>query len=128
MTSLGSWFTTLFNNVLSLPQTIVDLFKKLLNALFVPESGFLDNKISELKTSLAKRFHMDSYSQLVDALKSYKAGKVSFNGYIDTSIWTDHMGTVKNLIRAFFYPLLMFGCYKFLVWLLRGSPNPGTEG
>ena len=113
---------------MSLPQTISDLFKKLLNALFVPEDGFLNNKISELKASLAKKFHMDSYNQLVDALQSYKSGNISFKGYIDMSVWTDHMGQVKNLIRAFFYPLLMFGCYKFLVWLLGGSPNPGTEG
>ena len=76
---------------MSLPQTISDLFKKLLNFLFVPEDGFLNNKISDLKASLAKKFHMNSYSQLVDALQSYKSGNISFKGYIDMSVWTDHM-------------------------------------
>lgn len=127
--SLHDWFTDVVDTVTGLPATIVQGFNDLLNLLFVPEDGFLDNKVSNLKTTLAGRFHMESYNQLMDALKGYVSGKVNFGGYVDLSPWLgDHLDTLKGFLRAFFYPLILIGDFKFLLWLIRGSSIGGTEG
>ena len=127
--SLHGWFTDVVDTVTGLPATIVQGFNDLLNLLFVPEDGFLNDKVSSLKTTLAGRFHMETYHQMMNALKGYVSGKLNFGGYVDLSPWLgDHLDTLKDFLRAFFYPLIMIGDFKFLLWLISGSSIAGTEG
>ena len=127
--SLHGWFTDVVDTVTGLPATIVQGFNDLLNLLFVPEDGFLNDKVSSLKTTLAGRFHMETYDQMMNALKGYVSGKLNFKGYVDLSPWLgDHLDTVKDFLRAFFYPLILLGDFKFLLWVIRGSTIAGTSG
>lgn len=127
--SLHGWFTDVVDTVTGLPATIVQGFNDLLNLLFVPKDGFLNDKVSSLKTTLAGRFHMETYDQMMDALKGYVSGKLDFKGYVDLSPWLgDHLDTVKDFLRAFFYPLILLGDFKFLLWVIRGSTIAGTSG
>lgn len=127
--NLHGWFTNVVDTVTGIPSTIIDGFKKLLNLLFVPSDGFLNDKISDLKSALAKRFHMETYNQMISALKGYVSGKLDFKGYVDLSPWLGgHLDTVKDFLRAFFYPLILLGDFKFLLWVIRGSTIAGTSG
>lgn len=127
--SLGNWFGNLIDNILSIPSVIVKGFKELLQLLFVPSDGFLNDKISSLKDKLASRFHTETYEQLMTVLKGYVAGKLDFKGYVDLSPWLKgkHLDTVKDFLRAFFYPIILLGDYKFLLWIIRGSTINGTQ-
>lgn len=128
-TNLKDWFKGVKDSILGLPQTIIDGISSLFQFLFVPADGFLNDKVSSLKTTLAGRFHMETYHQMMNALKGYVSGKLNFGGYVDLSPWLgDHLDTLKDFLRAFFYPLIMIGDFKFLLWLIRGSSIAGTEG
>lgn len=127
--NLHGWFANVVDTVTGIPSTIIDGFNKLLNLLFVPSDGFLNDKISDLKSALADRFHMETYDQMMRALKGYVSGKLDFKGYVDLSPWLgDHLDTVKDFLRAFFYPLILLGDFKFLLWVIRGSTIAGTSG
>lgn len=129
LTSLGDWFTDVGAKVASIPKSIVDGFMDLLKALFLPADGFLNDKINSLKATLAGRFHMETYHQMMNALQGYVSGKLNFKGYIDLSPWLgDHFDTLKDFLRAFFYPLILLGDFKFLLWVIRGSTISGTAG
>lgn len=126
---LGGWFKGVKDSILGLPQTIIDGISSLFQFLFVPADGFLNDKVSSLKTTLAGRFHMETYDQMMNALKGYVSGKLNFKGYVDLSPWLgDHLDTVKDFLRAFFYPLILLGDFKFLLWVIRGSTIAGTSG
>lgn len=127
-TSLGDWFGQLFSNILNLPSLIIEGFKDLLQFLFVPKDGFLDDKISSVKDTLAKKFDVATYEELLKALKGYVSGTLDFGGYINISVWTNHMDTLKNFIRGFFYPLIVIGDIKWIIWLLRGTSPLGDMG
>ena len=126
---LGGWFKGVKDSILGLPQTIIDGINSLFQFLFVPADGFLNDKVSSLKITLAGRFHMETYDQMMNALKGYVSGKLNFKGYVDLSPWLgDHLDTVKDFLRAFFYPLILLGDFKFLLWVIRGSTIAGTSG
>ena len=100
-----------------------------MNFLFVPSDGFLNDKISSLKDTIAERLHMETYDQMMNALKGYVSGQLDFKGYVDLSPWLDgHLDTLKDFLRAFFYPIILIGDYRFLIWIVRGSSNPNTGG
>lgn len=128
-TNLKDWFKGVKDSILGLPQTIIDGISSLFQFLFVPADGFLNDKVTSLKTALAGRFHMETYDQMMNALKGYVSGKLNFKGYVDLSPWLgDHLDTVKDFLRAFFYPLILLGDFKFLLWVIRGSTIAGTSG
>lgn len=129
------WFTEIigkigdiFDTIVGLPKKIVDLLSDLFQFLFIPKDGFLDTKITTTKEKLAQKFNMETYEQLMNALKSYVSGKLNFNGYIDISMWTEHLPTVKDFIRGFFYPLIIIADVKWIIWLLRGTSPIGDNG
>lgn len=128
-TNLKDWFKGVKDSILGLPQTIIDGLSSLFQFLFVPADGFLNDKVTSLKTTLAGRFHMETYDQMMNALKGYVSGRLNFKGYVDLSPWLgDHLDTVKDFLRAFFYPLILLGDFKFLLWVIRGSTIAGTSG
>lgn len=108
-------------------DAIIEAFKALFKLLFVPADDFLNDKISSIKEILAKKFNVDTYVELVKALKGYTSGKLDFNGYIDISIWDKKLPTIQSFVRGFFYPLIVLGDIKFLLWLIRGTSPLGTS-
>lgn len=127
LSSLGDWFGNLFTSIGNLPGLIVDGFSSLLQFLFLPKDGFLDAKISDVQDTLAKKFDMATYSELLKALDGYVSGNLDFGGYIDISAWTKYLPTLKNFIRGFFYPLILIGNLKWIIWLLRGTSPGGSS-
>lgn len=113
--------TLILNAINGLVDLIVDGFEALLNLLFVPKDGFFNSKVTATKDALAKKFHMETYEQLFNALTSYVSGNLSFGGYVDFKLWTKHLPTLKNYIRGFFYPLIILADVRFILWLIRGT-------
>lgn len=118
---IGSFLTLILDAINGLVDLFVDSFKALLNFLFVPKDGFFNDKVTETKEALAKKFNMETYEQLFNALTSYVSGTISFDGYIDLKLWTKHLPTIKNFIRGFFYPLIILADVRFVLWLIRGT-------
>lgn len=104
-----------------IPSAILDGLGDLLKSLFVPADGFLDEKFKTIKQQLASRFDLGTYDELMKALQSYVAGNLDFGGYIDITMWEKKLPTIKNFIRAFFYPLILLGDFNFVIWLFRGT-------
>lgn len=100
---------------------IVDAIGNLLKSLFVPSDGFMDDKFNSVKKQLAARFDIGTYEELMKALQGYVAGKLDFGGYIDITMWDKKLPTIKNFIRAFFYPIILLGDFNFVIWLFRGT-------
>lgn len=98
----------------------------MLKSLFIPADGFLDDKVQDLKEKLAKRMGVETYTQLFSALKGYVSKQLDFGGFIDISMWMEHLPTIKNYIRGFFYPLIILGDVRFLIWMIRGSSPYGA--
>ena len=104
-----------------IPSAILDGLGDLLKSLFVPADGFLDEKFKTIKQQLASRFDLGTYDELMKALQGYVAGNLDFGGYIDITMWEKKLPTIKNFIRAFFYPLILLDDFNFVIWLFRGT-------
>lgn len=118
----------LLDGILSAVSSILDLFSGLVDAigdlfksLFVPSDHFMDDRFKTIKDKLASRFDIGTYEELMKALQGYVAGHLDFGGYIDISMWEKKLPTIKNFIRAFFYPIILLSDFNFLIWLFRGT-------
>lgn len=108
-------------SIVSFLSGLLDSLSDLLRKMFVPADNYLDSQFQDTKQKLASRFDMDTYDELIKALKGYVANNLDFGGYIDISMWEKKLPTIKNFIRAFFYPLIILGDFNFLIWLFRGT-------
>lgn len=126
--------------ITSLAAGIGDIIQGALKAVFVPHDGFLDEKLALLKATAGTKFGLsslgefDSWLEEMDAFKPET--KIYFMGhYVDflsLGIWEgDRSHTflkLKDFMRVFFYPLLLFGNWKYMVWMIvRGSGKSGGE-
>lgn len=129
---LGGWFSEVVWELVNVPVVVVDGIisgiRDLFQFLFVPKESFLDSKITGVQQALAEKFDMQTYEQLLNALKSYVEGTIDLGGYIDITMWTKHLKTVKNFIRGFFYPLILISDVNHTIWLLRGTAPFGGGG
>lgn len=127
---IGSWFVDLWNNILTLPSTIWNLFKDGLIWLFVPEDNFFEDKIEVFKTALNEKIH---YQQYLDSLHDIESitdltgdtdeitlniglqnysvldkFTVNMNKFIDFSIFSRFKATWYSWIRVIVYIGLVF--------------------
>lgn len=105
----------------TLPGDIVSGMKKLLKDLFIPEDGFLEQPLQDLKQKVADKFNMDSFTGLVEGFKECAAEKISIKGFLDVSFIEGYLPDLHVLFRAILYPLIIIADIRFVIWLIRGS-------
>lgn len=123
---LGSILTAIGN----IASDILSGIKKLLKELFVPADGFLNDSVKDLKDSFSKKLGADDYSDLLSCLDQKATDGFSFSSDFDKGIkvWSKYLPTVKNGLRVFFYPLIIIGDVRFIIWLVRGSSSVNADG
>lgn len=138
--ALGSGITSLVNG-------IGEIIQNSLKAVFVPSDGFLDEKLTSLKTTVGAKFGLSSMGEIdswLTDMDAYKPnGQVQMgdkfvnmlsmrawdNGH-DTGLSTTpgfYMQRLHDFMRVFLYPILLFGNWKYMVWIIRGSHGAGEE-
>jgi hypothetical protein len=107
---------------------MVNAFTTMLNDLFIPDENYFTTKFDEIKSAFLSKMPVDTSS--LDSLKSVSdvaltnvQGSYLGNSYtfIDLSIWTDYLPSVKNIIRGFVYPFLIFFNVNQIYFLIRGK-------
>lgn len=84
----------------------------------------MDAAIRSLQDEFARRFSCDSFVDLMETFESIAERPITdLQGYVDISVWKEHMPTVKSFIRAIFYPMFLLGAIKYLQWVIRGSSS-----
>lgn len=106
---------------------ILSGIKKLLKELFVPADGFLNDGIQSLKDSFGKKLGADDYADLLDCLRQKATDSLTFGGYVNIDVWIKHLPTIKGFLRVFFYPLIILGDVRFIIWLVRGSSSMNAD-
>jgi len=115
----------LWNNVATLPNKIWNLFESGLLWLFVPEEGYFDNKIEEIKVAVNKKI---PYQQYLNSLKDIESitdltgdtdeitvgidlnnysvldkFTLSMSNFIDFSIFSQYKNTWYSWVRVVVY-------------------------
>lgn len=113
----------------SMASDILSGIRKLLKELFVPADGFLDDGIRKLKDSFGKKLGADGYADLLDCLNQKAVNGFSFSDSFSLGVgtWSKYLPAIKNGLRVFFYPLIILGDVRFVIWLVRGSSSMNAD-
>lgn len=123
--SIGGFFTDLWNNIKTLPNSIWEAFRTGLLWLFVPEEGYFDNKVEEIKVAINEKI---PYQQYLNSLKDIESitdltgdtdeitvgidlnnysvldkFTVSMSNFIDFSIFSQYKNTWYSWVRVVVY-------------------------
>lgn len=106
---------------------ILNGLKDLLLSLFVPEQEYFNNKFEQIKIKFLDRVGIDTSS--LDELKNVSPENINFEAnllgkdikLIDLSFISVILPQFHNLIRGFFYPLLLFYNMDQIYFLIRGT-------
>lgn len=106
---------------------IINGLKELLLSLFVPEQEYFQNKFDQIKIKFFERVGIDTseFEQLKDVSPENINFEVNLLGkdikLIDLSFLDGILPKFHNLIRGFFYPLLLFYNMDQIYFLIRGT-------
>ena len=129
----GFWHTVIdgINSVVegiaNIGSGILNGLKELLLSLFVPEQDYFNNKFEQIKTKFLDRVGIETSA--FDELKSVTAEDIHFEGtvlglnvkFIDLSFLEGFLSVFHDIVRGFFYPLLIFYNMDQIYFLIRGT-------
>ena len=106
----------ILQGILSIPASIAQAIKAILEALFVPEVGFLEDAFEQALAPLKAKMPIDVYMELLGRLKNVGAKElqdvqvVLYGQTVTILSWRyykEHKAIFDNIIRGFAFVLLL---------------------
>lgn len=142
--SILDFFGAVVDIVGGIVDAILDGFKSLLKALFVPSDDFFSSKFDSLNSDLKDHVDTDTYVGIMDGLKSVRSARsipnIEFDFFgqhfvaVDFGYIQAHQSTIHDWVRGFLFIFLVLYNINEVYSLIRkdtlfkGSQHSGGGG